>query len=870
MKNSLSKYLVGFAVFFAVFALGGQEAQAATAAPGDIIKSSGSPGVYYYAADGQRYLFPNEKIYMSWYNDFEEVVTISPEELAAIPFAGRNVVYRAGTHLIKITTDPKVYAVQPGGVLRWVKTEEIAKTLWGNKWSKRVHDLPDAFYSNYTKGKAISEAKYPVGSFVTTSAGNSFYIPKNGQCRKVTDEAREANRLRNAFFAKNANLGDYEKEEQVESYEGVIADIFYGDGVNVSSSGLGSRLAVALSADSPGPGVVYVDSEPSDGTQALKTFARFNFSAARDGDIVVTEVKVTQTGLSSSYDIGDAYLFADGQAVAEAASYEDKVITFANETGLFKVQKGKTKEIWLRANVTNGVSKDKTIIFGIHSAQDISTSSDAIVGGTFPLLGASMRAYAVDDLVKVTFEEVSGPSSVDVGDSGAEIFRMRAKALDHNVRLKRLDFTMVGSAQRADLENFKLYYGDNQIGNTVKKMDASRRVEFRIAGDGYRIPAEDLRNFYVTADIKSGLSRNFYVSINSPADIFISDEEYGVLVKPNHSDSFSIFRPQSVALIDTGRISIERERRDGSLVAHNASNSLIASFKVKAKKEDAMVSSFKMRAVLDPKAGKELNPSDIINVKVFLNGQQLGSTRTFADREDVLFELSNEFFLKKGKENIFKIKAQIRSSDEAESALAKGDFITFKVSQMEAQALTTLEPARVRDFQSEKLAVGENVIRTYTSSGMADASASSPTASVGDKKVLLGRFVIDSGNVHSLEIKQINIKDGGRAWGQEFDKVFLVKSGDSPVADNYLAPVIYPKGDPGTSYSFTLKNPYRIPADALLTFDLYAYEVLETATTGSAFVGAILDSVAYQHSDAERDDSHVADKTGQKIYFIGE
>ena len=70
----------------------------------------------------KRYVFPNEATYKSWYSDFSGVVTISADELASYPLAA-NVVVRPGTKLVKITTDPKVYAVEANGVLRWVQTE---------------------------------------------------------------------------------------------------------------------------------------------------------------------------------------------------------------------------------------------------------------------------------------------------------------------------------------------------------------------------------------------------------------------------------------------------------------------------------------------------------------------------------------------------------------------------------------------------------------------------------------------------------------------------------------------------------------------------------------------------------------------------
>ncbi|PIR66749.1 MAG: hypothetical protein COU51_02340 [Parcubacteria group bacterium CG10_big_fil_rev_8_21_14_0_10_36_14] len=141
-----------FGLFFCV----ASKAEAADLQSGDLIKAS-LPAVYYYATDGKRYVFPNEKTYNTWYDGFTGVKTITDSELAVIQIGG-NAVYRAGVKLIKIQTDPKVYAVAKDGVLRWIKTESIAVALYGADWAKKVEDVPDAFFTNYTIGADIGSA----------------------------------------------------------------------------------------------------------------------------------------------------------------------------------------------------------------------------------------------------------------------------------------------------------------------------------------------------------------------------------------------------------------------------------------------------------------------------------------------------------------------------------------------------------------------------------------------------------------------------------------------------------------------------------------------------------------------------------------
>ena len=121
---------------------------------GTLIKAS-SDTVYYYHSDGKRYVFPDEKTYFSWYENFDSVITITDAELASIPVGG-NVRYRPGYKMLKITSDPKVYAVGDNGELRWITSEAVARDIYGNDWAKKVNDLSDAFFVNYTLGPVVN------------------------------------------------------------------------------------------------------------------------------------------------------------------------------------------------------------------------------------------------------------------------------------------------------------------------------------------------------------------------------------------------------------------------------------------------------------------------------------------------------------------------------------------------------------------------------------------------------------------------------------------------------------------------------------------------------------------------------------------
>ncbi|MFA6099855.1 MAG: invasin domain 3-containing protein [Patescibacteria group bacterium] len=131
--------------------------------------------VYYYANNGRRYVFPNEKVYFTWYSSFDNVRTLSIEDMSKIPIGG-NITYHPGVKPVKFQTDDKVYAVYRNGELRWLKTEEVARAIYGSDWTSKVDDISEAFYVNYKFGNPVENA---IDFMADTIAGKFSTIEKD-------------------------------------------------------------------------------------------------------------------------------------------------------------------------------------------------------------------------------------------------------------------------------------------------------------------------------------------------------------------------------------------------------------------------------------------------------------------------------------------------------------------------------------------------------------------------------------------------------------------------------------------------------------------------------------------------------------------
>ena len=158
------------------------ETPTTTATAGTLIKTTCSAGaaaddpctaVYYLTSDGLRHAFPNDKVFFTWYENFDGITTISAADMTKYTL-GKNVTYRPGTRMVKFVTSNTVYAVSRGGELRPIASEAVATALYGTTWNTQIDDISDAFYGNYTFGSTIDS--------------NITYNPNNAETATPTIE----------------------------------------------------------------------------------------------------------------------------------------------------------------------------------------------------------------------------------------------------------------------------------------------------------------------------------------------------------------------------------------------------------------------------------------------------------------------------------------------------------------------------------------------------------------------------------------------------------------------------------------------------------------------------------------------------------
>jgi hypothetical protein len=496
---------------------------AKAAGAGDLVKVNGASAVYYIGNDSRLYVFPNEDVYKSWYSDFSSVITISATELNAFGAPKANITMRPGTKLVKrpVPTAPEVYAVEPGGVLRWIDSEATAKTLYGDNWAKRVVDVADSFFTNYSaddaKTNKVTATAYPAGSLVKFSgSADVYYVDTDGMARKVDSEA--------AFVANRFNWNDVVTATIAKPTDGSaingkdtgLTDTASGAAKGGITPGAGTGLTVALASDTPAASTI-----PSKASGAV--FAKYNFTASADGAVTLSSVTLKRTGVGATDEFQNLYLYEGSTRLTNGRSVNSStnMVTFSNLN--YQVPAGTTKTLSVAADIKSG--KSGSHAFEISSGSDITTS--AAVSGSFPIKGNIMTLNATPVGV-VTVTHGSNPSNVTAGAQEIEIgsFNLEVSSTE-DATVKSVTMYQGGTVSNGNITNLKLKQGDTTVA-TASVIPANSRLVLNF-DTPFEITKGNSKKFVLYADVSTGARADetikFYMEAN--ADVTAVGKTYG-------------------------------------------------------------------------------------------------------------------------------------------------------------------------------------------------------------------------------------------------------------------------------------------------------------------------------------------------------
>jgi hypothetical protein len=818
----------------------------AAASAGDLIKMDGLSSVYYLGADGKRYVFPNESTYFSWYSDFSGVVTIPQSELESYPL-GANVTVRPGTKLVKITTNPKVYAVESNGTLVGIPDEATAKALYGDNWASRVIDVADSFFTNYKISESeLSATAYPEGSLIKTAdSGDIFYVNADGTLSKIANEA--------AFYANRFKMSDVitvddgftmpETTGDITGADSEIADTSQGGGTTPGiTPGAGTGLTVSLASDTPASA-----SLPAGASGVA--FTKVNFTAANDGDVTIKNLVVNRIGIGSASDFSGVWIYdAEGNRLTSSRTVSSSSNTATFSGVNYVVPAGTTKALVVKATVT-GISGNNG--FAINAASNITTNG-ASVSGSFPVSGNIMSLTAVNaGALTYTLQSVEN-TSLKVGDTQAEVadIKLQETSSNEDISVESITFTNDGAADANDLVNFKLYQGSTLVAQ--KDSTATDRVMMTL-DTPLVISKGSSKNFSLKADIRGGVSNtSIQYDIDDTTDIVAVGNSYGFGVKVTPGGSVQTI------VVAAGELTVEIDGPAAYDVVADIDDAVIANLTFTTGGDQPLeVKTFYGYIDGTASSGGTILDTAIENVQLVNvdSGDYYDVTADDATADnDYYFKVTN-FTIPAGVSNwrieADLVEAKIGSGDKFAFAMHAGADVAgpagatsgkkgLEIENQDGKALDDIKPGALIN--------GNNVTVQTPTLTVANVTLSNGDAVSRTKNVELLRFSAEAGSSESIKLTQVALQATSSAIVLADASNYTLKAEDGTVLQSGVSAV-----DTGTdtvTFSSLNNGGYTIPEGQTKIFYVTA-DINSTVTGAQIAVEMVNNGVTAEDSDGD-------------------
>jgi len=617
-------------------------------------------------------------------------------------------------------------------------------------------------------------------------------------------------------------------------------------------------LTVALASDTPASGTIVADSTGTgaDGAQAMAEMVKFQFSTPSGTSAKVTELKIKRYGISADTDISNMYLYDGDTIVADLPTSSSSYFTFSNSAGLFTVEGEKT--ITVKIDVANGTSSGKTFTLGINSSDDVITDA-ATVNGTFPVKGNQMSTATVSDLGQLDLEHVSDPgTSIQAGLTDQRLWEFSLTSADQKIKVDKIKLTVVGTIKNTDLANLYLHDGVSQLGLTMDGLDEDKTVTFNLSDSPYEIAAGDVQNISVRGDLIGGSARNFYFSVRNGGDVVAMDDTYGVYIKINQSDTFSIVKATNTTTIDEGDLQITKATDSPSgVIAQNKTNAVLAKFNVKAIGEAIKITEITVNTTVAAGTGEE----DIDHGKLLVDGSQVGTTKDLdtdgATATGTTFTLGSQFVVNAGETRVLEIRADVK----------EGDGSTLTGTVQTDIAAGTDKFLRMSSGTSGNVPAATGNSLTVTASAITpvkNAAVANMTVIQSAQEVLVGSWLLTAGASEGVDVSQVVVVDhsdvSGLGIGDAFNNLELYSSDVK-----YGQTIVSPGTGEDATATFSLSTPLNVPAGQSVQIDLKA-NVLGNADDNWTDTDEIaISSVTGKGATTNRSVSYTTAVAGQQI-----
>jgi len=507
MSNLKKLFFVAVSVMTVFGVVGFVPSGASAATAGSLIKMAGNSAVYYF--DGtKRYVFPQENVYKTWYKDFSGVMTISQAELQTYPIGG-NVTMRPGTWMVKITTDPKVYAVTPGGVLHHVDSESRALALWGANWNKMIVDVSDAFFVNYSTGTALSSNVHPTGSLI--KRGTSYYYVDNGNERPFASDAALTANMMNTAFAIETTM-DYPDGSSITGMESALTNVA-GSSSTVGTSAAGLTVS---------GGTMTASTSLPKGANVVKV-GEWNFAAGPEGAVTLNQVTWGRTGVGNTSDISALYVYDGANRLTSSRTLNTSTneVTF---TLNLSIPAGSTKILSLYVSISTTAAAGDEHVFGVSAASKVSSNA-ASVNGIFPI-NSNKHSIAGATAGEIQLDKSGSVSNPRVGDRGVKMSEFKLTASTEDAWINQVTLTQGGNVSNSAMSNFMLKQNGVLV-SSASAIASNDRLDF-VFSPSFKIEKGNNRIFELFGDVDGRPLDTILFYIDESADLMATGGTFGV------------------------------------------------------------------------------------------------------------------------------------------------------------------------------------------------------------------------------------------------------------------------------------------------------------------------------------------------------
>lgn len=576
-----------------------------------------------------------------------------------------------------------------------------------------------------------------------------------------------------------------------------------------------SGVAVSLASDSPTGSAISGAGQIS--------VAKYALTAAVSAGATVTGLEFQKVGVVSDTAINNLYL-ADESGVV-FAQFQSLSFGKAIFGGLnLMVNAGQTRYVTLRMDLSTSASAGNTIAWKLSGV----TAGSAAVSGT-PVQSNTLTVTSVSNpsLATVTWNFNTVGSSVDAGTTGVMIGTASVTVANSAIWLKSVKYTVVGSANMADIRNVKLMVNGAQIGTTIGNVSSDGTVVYDLGSNPIKLPTGN-SVVDLFADVLGSPNRNFTVRVLRPYDLNFVDSQYNTGVSPTVTDD------SNQVTINQGQITVSlASNTPTGNVPNGASNVTLAKFTIFASGEPVKVKFLDLvinqGAAGDTWATLANLTEDIQNISLVDDaGGQVGSTistiasgtgngqctLTSATTTTCHFGTSASpinYIVPANTTRVISAKVDVLSTNDAPSLQAQLPAMT---SNLEGQI----------SFQTANSGTATGATLTVTTSPLTianNAAFAAPTYVAGANNVRIASFVLTASSAEGAKVNSLTFdKDSNANFDMQNMKVM--------VGTTQFGTTRATIGDAETSVTFSGSSPIIVPAGGSVTIDVYADIITST------------------------------------------